>query len=129
MNDTQLSLMLMIDNEMGANKGLYIPGQSIYEVAGAGYTRHEVKTALRKLTDNGYLETRERGYRITSKGFIFMEAYFLSLEIKGELRQELNQALDDKKEELENSLRATLGFQWLGIIVAFLIILVVVLLR
>jgi len=111
-NNLQITLLFFINKQIGANKQLYLPFRIIYDAAQDKYTQKDIPAALKGLTNSGYLENRDQSYRITVSGFIFIEAYVISNEIK---------------EALEKELRTRLGYQWIVIVIAFLAILFVVL--
>ena len=125
-NQLQIILLFFIDKQIGANKRLYVPFETIYDAAKDTYSRRKLSLALIGLTNAGYLENRDRSYRITESGFIFIEAYAISEEMSAENRKEIKKEL---KKELEEELKTRLGYQWLVIFIAFLAILMVVLLK
>jgi hypothetical protein len=118
MNNLQINILFFNDQQIGTNKQLYFPLDKIYNAAKDAYSDDEIVKGLKGLTDSGYLENREKGYRITSKGFIFIEAFIISQDIKKELNTSLEENINNK-----------IGSQWIGIGVAFLIILIIVLLK
>jgi len=126
-------ILFLIAKKVGANKQFYLPFRAIYNIVQDQYdeedtTEEEISDALDELTDAGYLESSSRGYRITTNGYIYIEAYRISHEMSGEIRQELKQEL---KEEIEKELKTRIDYQWLFIMVASiaLAILIVVLQR
>ncbi len=127
MNDLQFSILSYIDIKLGPNKKLYFPFERIYLAAKNDYKDEAILNALSSLTEDGYLETTEGGYRITNKGFIYLEADKISIEIMNDLYEKNIQELKSKKEELDEKLNKAIGYQWLGIVTAFFVILIIIL--
>jgi hypothetical protein len=124
-NSLQINLLFFIDKKAGANKQLYIQFKTIYNATDK-YSEDELIEALDGLTNLGYLESRDWSYRLTLSGLIFIEAYIISEDIGNETRQTLKHEI---KEELQEEMKTRLGYQWLVIIVVFLVILAVVFLK
>ena len=128
MNYLQLQILFFIDEKLGPNKNLYYPFQKIYLAAKTqDHSDETILNALSTLTDDGYLETTEGGYRITTKGFIYIEAYEISSEIMNNLHEKNMQELKSKEKELEEKINKASGYQWAGIAFAFIVMLILVL--
>jgi hypothetical protein len=87
-------ILFFINNTIGANKGLYVPFAAIYNACKQdNFDDRTISEAITALTNNGYLEYREKSYRITASGFIYIEAYTISKGIQEEMQEELKRSL------------------------------------
>lgn len=126
MDNFHFNLLKAIERSVGANKDLYVPAADIHSLGKDEKVRSQIPQALKSLTDDGYLENRERSYRITAKGFIHLEAHAISLNLRDELKRDLINELAKEKESLQRDLNSSIGCNWAVIIVLVIVVLAVV---
>jgi hypothetical protein len=126
MDNFQFNLLKAIERSVGANKDLYVPAGDIQNLAKDDKVKVTIPKALKSLTDEGYLENRERSYRITTKGYIYLEAHAISLSLRDELKQDLSNELEKQKNSLKADLNSSIGCNWAVMIVLVVVVLAVV---
>ncbi|MBE7435429.1 MAG: hypothetical protein HS100_16055 [Anaerolineales bacterium] len=126
MDNFQFNLLKAIERSVGANKDLYVPAGEIQNLAKEDKIKPLIPKALKSLTDEGYLENRERSYRITTKGYIYLEAHAISLTLRDELKRDLSDELTKQKDSLKQELNSSIGCNWAVMIVLVVVVLAVV---
>lgn len=126
MDSFQFNLLKAIERKVGANKDLYVPTVEIQNLTREDKVKPLIPKALKSLTDEGYLENRERSFRITTKGYIYLEAHAISLTLRDELRRDITDELNKQRDSLKQELNSSIGCNWAAIITLVVIVLAVV---
>lgn len=126
MDNFQFNLLKAIERSVGANKDLFVPLREIQNLGNDDKIKSMIPKALKSLTDEGYLENRERSFRITTKGYIYLEAHAISLTLRDELKRDLASELEKEKESLRKDLNSSIGCNWAIMAVLVIVVLAVV---